>query len=80
LRPGETCLLYSDGVTEASRRTPQGQEQFGSARLASCLRACAGMTAQALASCVERTVLGWLGRNEADDLAVLAIRAVERDG
>lgn len=80
LRPGETCLLYSDGVTEASRRTPQGQEQFGSARLASCLRACTGMTAQALASCVERTVREWLGRNEADDLAVLAIRAVERNG
>jgi hypothetical protein len=80
LRPGETFLLYSDGVTEAGRPGAGGQEQFGSARLAACLRDCAGMTAQAVATRVERTIAGWLGRNDGDDLAVLALRAVERTG
>jgi phosphoserine phosphatase RsbU/P len=80
LRPGETLLLYSDGVTEAGRLGAGGQEQFGAARLAACLRDCAGMTAQAVASRVERTIAGWLGRNDGDDLAVLALRAVERGG
>jgi sigma-B regulation protein RsbU (phosphoserine phosphatase) len=80
LSPGETLLLYSDGVTEAGRPGAGGQEQFGSARLAACLRDCVGMTAQAVASRVERTIAGWLGRNDGDDLAVLALRAVERGG
>lgn len=80
LRPGEMLLLYSDGVTEAGHPGADGSEQFGSARLAACLRDCAGMTAQAVASRVERTIAGWLGRNDGDDLAVLALRAVERGG
>jgi phosphoserine phosphatase RsbU/P len=37
LAPGEMCLLYSDGVTEAGRRIAERQEQFGPARLAACL-------------------------------------------
>ncbi|MDQ4094004.1 MAG: serine/threonine-protein phosphatase [Actinomycetota bacterium] len=78
LNPGETCLLYSDGVTEAARRTGENQEQFGQARLAACLRGCAGMTAQAVATRVEDTVTDWLGRNDGDDLAVLAVQAVTR--
>jgi stage II sporulation SpoE-like protein len=78
LAPGETCLLYSDGVTEAGRRTADSQEQFGPARLAACLRDCAGVSAQAVATRVERTVTAWLGRDDGDDLAVLAVRAVER--
>ncbi|PZS37824.1 MAG: hypothetical protein DLM62_17110 [Pseudonocardiales bacterium] len=77
LAPGDTCLLYSDGVTEANRRTGGDQEQFGPTRLAACLRDCAGMTAQAVATRVERTVKSWLGRDDGDDLALLAIRAVE---
>src|SRR5918997_5533192 len=76
LKPGETCLLYSDGVTEAARRTGEEQEQFGPARLAACLRGCAGMTAQAVDSRIQDTVTDWLGRNDGDDLAVLAIQAV----
>jgi serine phosphatase RsbU (regulator of sigma subunit) len=80
LAPGDTCLLYSDGVTEADRRTGANQEQFGPARLAACLRECAGMTAQAVATRVERTVKDWLGRDDGDDLALLAVRAVEPVG
>ncbi|MGH3872613.1 MAG: PP2C family protein-serine/threonine phosphatase [Pseudonocardiaceae bacterium] len=76
LQPGDTCLLYSDGVTEAIRRTGDHEEQFGSSRLGDCLRGCAGMTAQAVADRIRDTVTAWLGHNDGDDLAVLAIQAV----
>jgi phosphoserine phosphatase RsbU/P len=79
LEPGDTCLLYSDGVTEASRRVGEREEQFGSTRLAACLRGCAGMTAQAMATRVKDAITDWLGSNDGDDLAVLAIRAVARN-
>jgi sigma-B regulation protein RsbU (phosphoserine phosphatase) len=78
LEPGETFVLYSDGVTEAGRPSGEGQEQFGPARLAECLRACAGMSAQAVATRVEHTISSWLGRDDGDDLAVLAVRALDR--
>jgi sigma-B regulation protein RsbU (phosphoserine phosphatase) len=78
LEEGETLLLYSDGVTEAGRPSGEGQEQFGPARLAECLRACTGMSAQAVATCVEDTISGWLGREDGDDLAVLAVRVIDR--
>jgi hypothetical protein len=38
------------------------------------------MTAQAVATRIERAVDRWLGRNDGDDLAVLALRAIERGG
>jgi hypothetical protein len=38
------------------------------------------MTAQAVATRVERTVKDWLGRDDGDDLALLAVRAVEPVG
>jgi phosphoserine phosphatase RsbU/P len=76
LAPGETCVLYSDGATEACRRTGEEEEQFGPARLAACLRECTGMTAQAVADRVKNTVTHWLGRNDGDDLAVLVVRAI----
>lgn len=76
LAPGETCVLYSDGVTEAGHRTGEREEQFGSDRLITCLRGCAAMTAQEIATHIEQTVRDWLGRNDRDDLAVLAVRAL----
>ncbi len=76
LGPGEICVLYSDGVTEAGRRSGEDVEQFGSARLVDCLRECVELTAQAVATRVEQTVRDWLGRNDGDDLAVLVVRAV----
>lgn len=75
LAPGEVCVLYSDGVTEAGRRTGDREEQFGPERLITCLGGCAEMTAQAVATRIEQAVRDWLGRNDGDDLAVLALRA-----
>ncbi|SNT45586.1 Stage II sporulation protein E (SpoIIE) [Asanoa hainanensis] len=74
LAPGETCLLFSDGVTEA--RGGVHGEQFGAARLVAALEGCQRMPAPALAERVEQVIGDWLGGRNHDDIAVFAIRAV----
>ena len=71
LAPGETLLLYTDGVTEAR---VEGQ-QLGVGRLAAMLRDCRGMTAQAIAERLEQLVLDYLNGRPHDDIALLALRA-----
>ncbi|MFI1196193.1 SpoIIE family protein phosphatase [Micromonospora sp. NPDC020750] len=75
LAPGETCLLYSDGVTEA-RGGRRGDEQFGTDRLVRALGGCQRMPAPALAERVEQVTCDWLAQRDHDDIAVLALRAV----
>ncbi|MET8354031.1 MULTISPECIES: PP2C family protein-serine/threonine phosphatase [unclassified Micromonospora] len=53
LAPGETCLLYSDGVTEA-RGGRRGDEQFGPERLVTAVTGCQRMPAPAVAERVEQ--------------------------
>lgn len=74
LAPGETCLLYTDGITEA-RGGPLGDEFFGEARLRRALAECAGMPAEAVVERVQMLAAQWLGGGRHDDMAVLAISA-----
>ncbi|MFI5837769.1 PP2C family protein-serine/threonine phosphatase [Micromonospora sp. NPDC051300] len=74
LAPGETCLLYSDGVTEA-RGGWRGDEQFGADRLLTAVTGCHRMPAPALAERVEQVTCDWLAHGDHDDIAVLALRA-----
>lgn len=76
LRPGETCLLYTDGLTEA-RGGPTG-DMFGEARLRGCLAECAGLTAEAVVERIQVLVSEWLGSGSRDDMATLAITAPSR--
>ncbi|SCF14565.1 Stage II sporulation protein E (SpoIIE) [Micromonospora coriariae] len=79
LAPGETCLLYSDGVTEA-RGGRRGDEQFGPERLVTAVTGCQRMPAPALAERVEQVTCDWLAHGDHDDIAVLALRAVSPNG
>ncbi|MFB9236490.1 PP2C family protein-serine/threonine phosphatase [Plantactinospora siamensis] len=79
LAPGESCVLYSDGVTEA-RGGRHGDEEYGPERLARALHGCAGMPAPALAERVEQLTCDWLAGGEHDDIAVLTLRAVPPGG
>ncbi|MFE2755936.1 PP2C family protein-serine/threonine phosphatase [Actinosynnema sp. NPDC059335] len=74
LAPGETCLLYTDGITEAVGG-PLGGEVFGEERLHRVLAACAGMPADAVAEHVHMVASQWVGAGGHDDVAVLAITA-----
>ncbi|MFI9009074.1 PP2C family protein-serine/threonine phosphatase [Actinosynnema sp. NPDC053489] len=74
LAPGDTLLLYSDGLTEA-RKHGDRQELFGDVRLKAALADCAGLSADAVAEHLRRVVFDWLGPAEHDDLTLLVVQA-----
>ncbi|MEU5876943.1 PP2C family protein-serine/threonine phosphatase [Spirillospora sp. NPDC047279] len=72
LGPEETCLLHTDGVTEA-RGGPTGDEMFGDVRFHQELARCGGMTPDALVERVQMLASDWGGDGHHDDMAVIAI-------
>ncbi|MEU8882030.1 PP2C family protein-serine/threonine phosphatase [Streptomyces hydrogenans] len=74
LAPGDTCLLYTDGITEA-RGGPLGSAMFGEGRLRASLADCAGLPAEAVVERVQMIAGDWVGRGPHDDMAVVAITA-----
>ncbi|MFE9251406.1 PP2C family protein-serine/threonine phosphatase [Streptomyces sp. NPDC007088] len=74
LAPGETCLLYTDGITEA-RGGPLGDEMFGEERLRQALGDCAGLPAEAVVEHVQMLASAWVGDGPHDDMALVAITA-----
>ena len=74
LAAGETCLLYTDGITEA-RGGPLGDELFGERRLRQALPECAGMPGEAIVEHVQMLASQWLGSGRHDDMATVAISA-----
>ncbi|MDQ3285909.1 MAG: SpoIIE family protein phosphatase, partial [Actinomycetota bacterium] len=71
LAPGDTLVLYTDGVIEA--RAPHGAF-YGEARLASLLRSSVGLDASTLAGRIVSAVLGFQENDPRDDVAVLVLR------
>ncbi|MFC9058378.1 PP2C family protein-serine/threonine phosphatase [Streptomyces sp. NPDC057074] len=74
LAPGESCVLYTDGITEA-KGGPMGDVLFGDERLKRALSECAGMPAEGIAEHVHMLAAQWLGRGRHDDMAVVVISA-----
>ncbi|GAA3234576.1 PP2C family protein-serine/threonine phosphatase [Actinocorallia longicatena] len=72
LAKGETCLLHTDGVTEA-RGGPLGNEFFGDERLREELSRCGGMPPDALVERVHMLASEWIGDGFGDDMAVVAM-------
>ncbi|WP_141578923.1 PP2C family protein-serine/threonine phosphatase [Actinomadura sp. WMMA1423] len=77
LEPGDTCLLYTDGITEAFGG-PLGDEMFGEERLCGELARCGGMPPEALVERVHMLAAEWVGTGRHDDMAVVAITAPRR--
>lgn len=71
LAPGDTLLVYTDGVTERRR----GQEQFGSDRLLQAAAAAASGPPAALVAAVRIAVEQFSADARDDDIALLAVRA-----
>ncbi len=71
LNPGDTLVLFTDGVTEA--RSPGG-DFFGEERLAALLRSSTGLDAPSLAARIEGAVLDFQEDGERDDIAILVLR------
>lgn len=74
LAPGDACLLYTDGISEA-RGGPLGDAMFGEERLKRTLSECAGMPAEAVVERVQMIASQWLGGGKHDDMAVVVISA-----
>ncbi|MFJ7984237.1 MULTISPECIES: PP2C family protein-serine/threonine phosphatase [unclassified Streptomyces] len=74
LAPGETCLLYTDGITEA-RGGPLGSTMFGERRLRTALAECVGLSAEAVVERIQMLAGNWVGGGPHDDMAVVAITA-----
>ncbi|WP_051569570.1 GAF domain-containing SpoIIE family protein phosphatase [Cryptosporangium arvum] len=73
LRPGESLILYTDGVTEA--RAPRSTEQFGPERLQKTLAGAeVSDTAADLATRLMDAVLDFGGTITSDDVAILVVR------
>lgn len=77
LEPADTCLLYTDGITEAVGG-PLGDEMFGDERLCAELGRCGGMPPEALVERVHMLAAEWVGAGRHDDMAVIAITAPRR--
>jgi serine phosphatase RsbU (regulator of sigma subunit) len=77
LAPGELCLLYSDGLTEA-RGGPSEIEEYGEARLHDALSGCVGMPGAAAVERIRQLVSDWVHGGPRDDIAMLAVRAPAR--
>ncbi len=74
LSPGDTVVLYSDGIVEAGL-AGRGEE-FGEERLADCVQsATARMSADALVACICQRIGAW-DSVQHDDYTVVALRCV----
>lgn len=71
LKPGDTLVLYTDGVTEARGPTTV----FGEGMLTALLGWCRGEDPARITERIERTVLDFQKGTPRDDIAVMALRA-----
>jgi sigma-B regulation protein RsbU (phosphoserine phosphatase) len=71
LGPGDTLLVYTDGVTERRR----GREQFGAERLLSVAAGAAGRPAVQVVGAIREAVERFSADPLDDDVALLAVRA-----
>lgn len=70
-RPGDTLVLYSDGVTET--RSPAGA-LYGERRLADTLARARGLAPPQLVKAIEDDLHAYGGGRNSDDVALLALR------
>lgn len=73
IAPGDTLVLYTDGITEAFAPAPR-KEMFGEERLAQALRDCSGSPECVIDSIHERLYQHTSSMDRADDQTLVAVR------
>ncbi|MEU8382149.1 GAF domain-containing SpoIIE family protein phosphatase [Streptosporangium sp. NPDC048865] len=76
LGPGDTLVLYSDGVTEA--HSPGQQDLFGDQRLADLLAGCRDLDADDVVRRIGKAALDHSQGHMTDDMAILTLRVPDR--
>ena len=72
IHPGDTIIVYTDGITDAENPQP---EMFGKTRLRTLMRSIHESTATAITErIVERVREFTAGADQADDITLLAVR------
>jgi serine phosphatase RsbU (regulator of sigma subunit) len=71
LAPGDTLVLYTDGVTEA---TNPAAEEFGESRILEALEAHRNASAASLLQAIVQAVSQFGGREQADDITLIVAR------
>lgn len=71
LAPQELVVLYTDGITDASR----GRERFGDERLREVIAGCHPCSAEQLAAKLDDAVRDWEPDSQRDDVALVVIEA-----
>lgn len=74
LNPGETLVLYSDGITESV--TANGEE-FGESRLEEVVKAHCGRPLAEIQAQVLEAVRRWSGSRQEDDMTLMLVRATD---
>jgi serine phosphatase RsbU (regulator of sigma subunit) len=75
LDPGDVVVLFSDGVTEATR--PDSDEEFGEERLAKAVAELRGQSAQAIIEAINQRVYEFTnGAPPADDITLVVAKRV----
>jgi GAF domain-containing protein len=75
LAPGDSLILYTDGVTEEVRESVH----LGAERLAAAVQAVAGRDANGIADGIEQAVFGSRTGEARDDVAIVVVRIPPRD-
>lgn len=70
LEPGDTLLLYTDGLTDERR----DGEEFGEERVAELLRSCEGVSADEIVTRLMTGVMRFRDEDPQDDIAMLALQ------
>ncbi|MEV4533107.1 SpoIIE family protein phosphatase [Asanoa sp. NPDC049518] len=70
LRPGDSLVFYTDGVTERRR----GRDLFGPERLRDAAAPLAGYSADVVAARLKTAVIGFSADTPRDDIAILVLR------
>lgn len=72
LRPGDSVIMFSDGVTEA--RGGLDRDLYGDERLRGMVARLAGLTAMAMAEAVQSAILTFSGGRLSDDAVALVMK------
>ena len=76
LEPGDTLVMFTDGVTEAMN--PEGEE-FGTGRLQTTLGGLVGKSSQQIINAIKTAITDFAdGAEQSDDITLLVVKRGER--